>query len=123
LGTVEAVIDLLHPFPGLLLEWNIFLPEGWAVHSSPDPEDSHTSIVNAKTPSGDMTLQKSVPLDLYPLLPPNEREEPAPIFTLLNDVKTHYVENPKIYKQLLKIVQPRPDVDNVCLTSILDMHV
>ena len=115
MGTVEAIVDLLHPFPDLLLEWNIFLPEGWSVQSSPDPDDPHMSIVNAKTPSGDTTLRKDVHPDLYPLLPTKNEEGLAPIFVLLDDVKTHYAEDPKVYKQLLKIVQPRPDVDDVRL--------
>jgi histone deacetylase complex regulatory component SIN3 len=112
LGTVEAVIDLLHPFPDLLLAWNTFLPDVWHVQSAPDPKDPYTSLVTVKTPSGEMSLRKKVDDEMYPLIP--IKDEMAPILALLDHVKD---QRPDVYQKLIKTIQPRPDgpIVKVCL--------
>ena len=98
LGTIEAVIDLLHPFPDLLLAWNTFLPDVWHVQSSPDPKDPYTSLVTVKTPNGEMSLRKRVDDDMYPLIAIKE-EIP----------KDHDVPTPDVQKLGNTILEPRPD--------------
>ena len=68
LGTIEAVVDLLHPFPDLFLQWNAFLPDIWHIHSAPDPRDPYASVVTVKTPNGEMSLRKAVDDDMHPLI-------------------------------------------------------
>ncbi|EFI28698.1 hypothetical protein CC1G_13724 [Coprinopsis cinerea okayama7 len=106
---VTEVSAILYKFEHLVDGFNAFLPDGWTMKTSPDEKAPNAWVVNINTPEGEFIRRYSEVVlgeEEEEQEESSTKEEFKQMIQLVNDIQTRYTDDPAIYREFLKAIDP-----------------
>jgi paired amphipathic helix protein Sin3a len=104
-GVIERVSNLFQGHATLIGEFNTFLPAGYRIAVTEDPNNKNANSIRVSTPTGTTThttVYRTIPLPDTQLPPQPQDMQSALDF--VQKIKTRYADEPDRYKKFLEIL-------------------